>query len=259
MSISFNNSVANIVGTPGAASGVFADRPNAADVAEGTLYFATDTVEIYQVVAAAWVNYSGGGGVPGAANGISYDGLNYVLGGVGSPLIYDTTINADNHSFTLDEIKVLNFSSFNLTKFTLFDDIIKTQYGVNDIGLNLDFENDIFWLGDYAFNNNGTVLKIDNQNQRIFLNAYTGFGYYSDNVSKELIIGDYLQNNNGTRIEINDNTQKINFYSNASKYNFATMPAYTGNAAALAAGLVVGDLYRHSGAGESQDQLRIVH
>jgi len=85
MSIIVNNGVQNILGTPGAISGVFADRPAAIDIAPGTLYFATDTAAIYQVVAGAWILYTGGGGggsvnsVTGTAPIASSGGANPVI------------------------------------------------------------------------------------------------------------------------------------------------------------------------------------
>lgn len=62
MAITVNNGVQNILGTPGSISDVIANRPAAADLADGTLFFAIDTLAIYQTVSGAWVNYSGGGG-----------------------------------------------------------------------------------------------------------------------------------------------------------------------------------------------------
>jgi len=62
MAILINNGVQNILGTPGAISGVFSDRPAAPNLAEGTLYFSTDTTTIYQVDNGVWIVYSGGGG-----------------------------------------------------------------------------------------------------------------------------------------------------------------------------------------------------
>lgn len=43
------------------------------------------------------------------------------------------------------------------------------------------------------------------------------------------------------------------------RYNLINIPVYVNNAAALAAGLIVGDLYRHDNPLEAGDQLRIVH
>jgi hypothetical protein len=85
MSIIVNNGVQNILGTPGAISGVFADRPSATGVADGTLYFSTDTTAIYQAVSGAWILYTGGGGggsvnsVTGTAPIASSGGANPVI------------------------------------------------------------------------------------------------------------------------------------------------------------------------------------
>jgi len=62
MGILLNNSVVNVIGTPAAITDVFANRPAAADIADGSLFFANDTLAIYQVVAGVWQNYAGGGG-----------------------------------------------------------------------------------------------------------------------------------------------------------------------------------------------------
>lgn len=64
MSIQINNGVTNVNGTPGAITGLIADRPSANDLPNGTLYFAKDELKIYQVatdVTKDWILYSGGG------------------------------------------------------------------------------------------------------------------------------------------------------------------------------------------------------
>jgi hypothetical protein len=353
MPITFNNGIANIVGTPGAASGVFADRPNAADVADGTLYFATDTIAIYQAVAGSWVNYSGGGGGSTGINGLN--GTTNI--GLGGTLSNDTSIDCANFDLSIFNLKILSLLSTNGTGFFLVDNqiytinpsannygllidfatnvvvlgdptniltlfqinsgnsfisssnagqevglkldfanntyqfgdfnsdsflninstyillfksnaginiqsgLINTKYAGNEIGLYLDFANAIYNFGDYANNLNGTTFVIDDfsniictrnslaSNEGIFINMSNHTYYF----------GDIDITNNGTTLTIDDNNQKIKFKNTAGSYNFSNMPAYANNTAALAAGLVVGDLYRHNGIGESQDQLRIVH
>jgi hypothetical protein len=343
MPITFNNGVANIVGTPGAASGVFSNRPNAADVADGTLYFSTDTVAIYQAVAGSWVNYSGGGGGSTGVNGLN--GTTNI--GLGGTFLNDTSIDCLNFELSIFNIKILSLTSTNNTKFTLFDDFIKTQYVGNDIGLKLDFANNNFYLGDFdnivsgiyikidennqnirTYTNNGreglnldigssqyclgdwdqvttngNAIIIDNLNNNIFTrdindqkglkfnftnNTYQFGDFNGQNQQTAFIINDANQIikttsannewgvkldfanyqysfgnnsglNNSTHILIDDNNPKINFVNDSGFYNLKNMPAYTDNADALANGLVVGDLYRHAGVLESQDQLRIVH
>lgn len=47
-------------------TGLAADRPTAADVLPGTLYFSTDTAVLERSDGSTWSSYSGGGGAPGA-------------------------------------------------------------------------------------------------------------------------------------------------------------------------------------------------
>lgn len=46
---------------------------------------------------------------------------------------------------------------------------IKTSYLGNGIGISLEFANNIFYLGDYDNNINGTVLAVDDANQKLIL------------------------------------------------------------------------------------------
>jgi hypothetical protein len=343
MPITFNNGVANIVGTPGVISGVFADQPNAADVADGTLYFSTDTIAIYQAVAGSWVNYSGGGGGSTGINGLN--GTTNI--GLGGTLLNDTFIACANFDLSIYNLKILSLLSSNGTGFFLVDNqiytinpsgltyglfidfatnltilgdinlnttifqidsgnnIIESRFNTLPVGIQLNFVNKIYSFGDYNYttNNGGSFiindfqntiltkwvgqeagLKIDFNTQEYYLGDHTytaGNGLFiqlSDgsrfiktfdgNVNKGLKLhfannlyqfGDFIGSNNNTYIEIDDANQKIKLKNTAGSYNFSNIPAYTGNAAALAAGLIVGDIYRHNGLGESQDQLRIVH
>ena len=436
MAILINNGVQNIVGTPGAISGVFGDRPAAPDLAEGTLYFSTDTAAIYQAVAGLWVNYAGGGG-GGSSTGIN--GLNGTTNiGLGGTLNTNTIIDADNFSFDITNIKtsilstlngnainiqdgiagvrtlidndekgllvfgdrvllgdyingILNFNvetdtstiftnyslqgtngfildfangQYKLGDFqnvvggsTILVDapnaIINTFYNNTQIGIKLDFANNaytfgsvlargsnfvvdnfngyiytknpinqitglnldmiggVFEIGDLVgnnkinFNNNGEIrigvtnlistyhsndnieigLRLDFANNQYFFGDFFGRTAYGisfkidDNNGFATFIsqgsfesglklnfanhiyklGDLNENYQNTFLQIDDENQKVIINSDAGKYNFSNMPAYADNAAALAAGLVVGDLYRHDGLLESQDQLRIVH
>lgn len=65
--------------------GLAADRPAAADVLPGTLYFSTNTLVLERSDGVAWANYSPSGGTPGVQGGIGPSGLdgevvdNYLL------------------------------------------------------------------------------------------------------------------------------------------------------------------------------------
>jgi len=120
-------------------------------------------------------------------------------------------------------------------QFNLSTGKITSFYNFNPSGLDLDLINGIFLLG-------------------------LGVSGISINDGLRIVkIGDSLGNGNGNFIEVNDSLETIKLKTANGNYNFANIQAYTDNADAIANGLSVGDLYRHSGLGESQDQLRIVH
>tara|TARA_R110000868_G_scaffold36279_4_gene128928 strand:- start:2013 stop:3350 length:1338 start_codon:yes stop_codon:yes gene_type:complete len=189
--------------------------------------------------------------------------------------------------FIGDHKTYLNIQGINNFIFTVADDV--------ENGLRLDFTNGNFVLGDYATENyylamntsalafikdadyegilintaqrfykfgnitsaNQTFLFIDDGNAFVnfnYLNNPTGLQF--DYASRKYNFGGF--NDNLTYIEIDDGGQYMNFRNAAGKYNFGDMPSYADNAAALAAGLVVGDLYRGSGLG-FDDFLHIVH
>ena len=62
MAIVITNAVTNNKNTPGALTGLMADRP--ASAPNGTIYIATDTQDIfsYDVLTTSWINVSNGGG-----------------------------------------------------------------------------------------------------------------------------------------------------------------------------------------------------
>jgi len=189
MAISINNGVANIVGTPGAISGVFSNRPAAADVAEGTLYFSTDTAAIYQVVSGSWIIYTGGGG--------GTPGIDDVLA-VGQFFSNDRVINVDNFEFLIENIKLFNLKDTSVnTEFKFSQNQI--QFFSNSLGFQTDNGVEVT-IGDLSIVN-GFVLKFDNTNQRLSIirqTAYNGLdidfgaGYYQfgdyDNLSGNVSI-----------------------------------------------------------------------
>lgn len=173
---------------------------------------------------------------------------------------------------------------------------ISTSYNGSIIGLSLDFANNNYYLGNtlsasYIFvsptsiqfgewNNgtnclnasindgglslgdiagviNGTYLQIDAVNSLI-KTSYQGndIGLKLDFNNGFYKLGDYFGLVNNTKIILDDGLQRINLESGLGLYNFANIPVYANNAAALAGGLIVGDIYRHSGG--TGEQLHIV-
>jgi hypothetical protein len=217
MAISFNNSIANIVGTPGAASGLFSNRPNAADVAEGTLYFSTDTFEIYQVVTSGWANYTNGGSTPTlqqvvtAGNTIVNSSI--ISSGISTSLQIDSDIiyiqdSNTSAQYSFDNINYTNVTSNNTVKldFTI-DSIFKTLYNGSGKGFLLDFASNVFTFGDHGNTNNGTIFQIDDNStiiKTIFNTNDKGFKLdFSSNV---FIFGD-----NSIGVNLDFNIQKYRF------------------------------------------------
>jgi len=179
MAILINNGVQNILGTPGAISGVFSDRPAAPDLAEGTLYFSTDTATIYQTVLGVWVTYAGGGG--GSSVGIN--GLNGTATiGLGGTLLNATAIDAASFELDFNNVKVFTVVDDKVfpTAINFGDGIFQTTYTNAVTGIKLDFNAKNFYFGDF-YNNKGLLLTSAGS---MFLNAYgsgtqTGTAAYS--------------------------------------------------------------------------------
>jgi hypothetical protein len=221
MAISINNGIANINGTPGAISGVFSDRPAAADVANGTLYFSTDTAEIYQVVSGSWIIYTGGGG--------GTPGIDTVLS-QGQLFTNNRLIDASNFDFTVQNIKILSLKSTNTTELNITDDIIKGNFGGIQFGfLCSTFGTYLFGAIDLGFRTN---LFVDDNLQVIKTNFNSqDYGFYVDFQLQSVRIGDtsnvfntlnlYIDNSNGqifSEILGNPNGIKLDFTNN--NYSF---------------------------------------
>lgn len=193
MSIIVNNGVQNILGTPGAISGVFADRPSATGVADGTLYFATDTTAIYQAVAGSWILYTGGGGgvssVTGTAPIASSGGAN--------PVISISQSGAATNGF----LNSTDWNTFN-----------------NKIGGSGVATRVAFWIGTNQISSN-TNLFWDNTNNRLGIGTATPI--------KTLDVNGIIQTNNGLNVSSNPSFDKTGFYNGI--VNSRYLDVYAGN------------------------------
>jgi len=181
---------------------------------------------------------------------LNYDGGSIQLGNSsfgmqfndGTPVINTTYSGNDiglNLNFANAIYQLGDFNNVNAGTFLKINDnnlSIRTYFGDNEIGLSLNYDNSFYWLGDYNAINNNTYIFVDEGNRILLL-----FG----------------GNSNNTNIQIDDNDAKINFTSQTGSYNFANVPAYANNAAAITGGLSVGDIYRGTTGGG--DTLHIVH
>lgn len=212
-----NNTQANIFKVNGGIADNFANRP----AASGSFYifYSIDTQEIYYDNGAWILIGSGGGG--GGVNIYNSDGTltgNRTLSGANNDLnfadlnIFKTSVGGNdiglNIDFATQTYQLGDFNAINNGNFIKVIDqlsiidlttgiipgqeinflinstnqYIKTRYQGNDIGLNLDFANSEYFLGNYSGNvnshieiisnqtfigNNSTNLKIDNVNDEI--------------------------------------------------------------------------------------------
>ena len=189
MAIIINNGVQNINGTPGAISGIFVDRPAAADVAEGTLYFATDTAAIYQTVSGSWVNYLGGGG--GSQN------LQQTLN-IGNTAIDKSILTSDSGAF-LTNIQVTNSTNAILSR------MAANYVGTQKIGTDNYSYLTIAGTTPYLINHNATANR---ESRFLPTNLYF----------KDLTSGEILTVN--APATINNNT--INFQNASGTLAFLT-------------------------------------
>jgi hypothetical protein len=221
----------------------------------------------------AWENTEGDiifGNLSTFAPTITYVDVNGKLGL--SYLINDTTqqiLNSvdlgNNHGININFANsVYEFGAYdygNGTKFVI-NDYSNVVYFYSSYvsggadGFYMEFATGRYLFGDVSHKFSGIFLECSNGDNSAF------FNYNGDNNGLTLQFADDLYNlgnyiTEDAYINVNASGKKINFISKDGKYNFKNIPAYNDNAAALAAGLVVGDIYRH-GNGDT-DQLNIVH
>jgi hypothetical protein len=205
-----------------------------------------------------------GGGILSATNGLTvYDDTAVGLGGTLSQP--DTIIEGDTR-------------------------VWRTRSFENNQGFNLNFDGEIYQFGilenqagnrTYTRYQDGEILnEIFDSADDIFFNIFHTIGEYEMNCTfldenlynyspLQILAGQSTTLNVRRYDEINDGTATATFQMNFRRnldndalycvYNFANVPIFADNAAALAAGLIVGDIYRHDASSESGDQLRIVH
>jgi hypothetical protein len=215
------NQQANIKNVNGAIADIFANRP----AAESTYYifYSTDTQEIFYDNG-AWILIAGTGG--GGVNIYNSDGT----------LTGNRTLTADNFQLTFKDINVFEINgpllnngrtivfdntsktyqigdidgSFNKTFLEISDinPYIKTCYGSNDIGLKLDFANQLYTLGDPGSFAGGFAFIIDDFNGVITMQSPPGVnGLYFDFANDYYRLGAF-SNVNPTFLEV-DNANQI--------------------------------------------------
>ena len=184
-------------------------------------------------------------------------------------------IDANSNFSKLVSLKtVLLQTNQQSSTFELIDDgtvlLMKSTFIGTETGLLLDFHNNEYKFGDYdnginylsinvAANTSTlygalkTILNSDSGNQTFELSSNntiksTSNGYntglYLDFANNSYVFGSFNAFGNDTAIYVDDAIRRIRFTSNIGGYNFYAMTTYASNAAALIAGLQVGDVYK---------------
>jgi hypothetical protein len=135
---------------------------------------------------------------------IDYNNRNFSLGD------YDGNYNGTN-IFIDDNNKYINFYADPIT--FLIDGLNnRTQfsYNGNEIGLKLDFANDLYSFADFNSVSSGTSFYIDVASSLMYT-KHSGQqeGLFFDFVNDFFQIGDFAGTNNGTHITIHDDNRQI--------------------------------------------------
>jgi len=209
--INFNNSVTDFEQSPGIAANTFANRPAATIVAEGTVYIATDTGNMYRSNGASWVSIGGGGSTPGIDTVLAQNEY----------LTANRSININNYQFKIEDIlnaedllslnyniQILGTSDSNI-KITTATQKIETYFGAVLKGFSLDFGNDIYSIG-------GEEYRIDLDIASEFIQTYTNSVKFGCKLGKDKAeLGDY--ENQTILLELDKLTNTLQTYASSSK------------------------------------------
>lgn len=203
MSILFNTGVVNVKGSPSIITDTFANRPQATSMQMGTIFFSTDTFNIFQVVpfgiTQAWATMGGGGGGTQNLDNVLYQGGTFTndrlsnLGGYGWELYnfnYFELQNINNQLWRFTDTSLKYYNSTNTNTF-----------------FSLNYTTGEFAMGDFGGTINGTHMNIDVANSRIYFapNGYMSFL----NEQGKCTLGDGFNLSNGLKFIADVNTQSI--------------------------------------------------
>lgn len=141
-----------------------------------------------------------------------------------------------------DSNQFINFAANSSLLFLIdgLNQVTKTAFNGNDIGLKLDFGFKVYQLGDFNFVNNNTAFYVNDSNETIYTSnqgAQNGIlldflngTYYFGNINgkNQLVfelnrfstLGDYLGNGNSSTITIDDQLKTIFLYTNGNNTTF---------------------------------------
>lgn len=203
MSILINNSVINRKGTPSIITDTFANRPLATSLQLGTIFFSSNTNNIYQVEpfgsTQAWAVMGGGGGGSQNLDNVLYQGGLFTN---------DRSSNLGGYGW-----EIYNFNYFELQNINnqlwRFTDTSLNYY--NSVGTNtffsLNYTTGQFAMGDFGGTINGTHMNINVPSNNIYF-APAGNGFLIIQ-NGSCTIGDFNNVLNTTKLNVDDNNRLI--------------------------------------------------
>lgn len=195
MAIQIFNGVTNINGTPGVVTNTLANRPTATVYAEGTLYFCSDTSDIFQVINGNWKACGGG-------TGITPDWQSTLV--VSSVLSQNNIIDCNNYTFKFD----------NVSNFTIAGNVLSVGSATTEY-FNVNSSSGSVTIGNSVTENNLQLTKVSGD---YVLSAYTAGGdqnYITINPgTQDYYFGDYLGTGFQSYIWIDDTHKNIEIHSN---------------------------------------------
>lgn len=204
MSILFNTGVINVKGTPSIITDTFANRPQATSMQMGTIFFSTDTFNIFQVVpfgsTQAWAVMGGGGGGTQNLDNVLYQGGTFTN---------DRLSDLNNYGWELYNFSYFNLRNLNNNQWNFTDASLK-YYNTDNINtfFSINYTNGEFAMGDFGGTINGTHMNIDVPFNRIY---FAPAGYLSALFTPhEAILGDGFNSLNSTIFRVHDIDKLVN-------------------------------------------------
>ena len=200
--MNITNSIVNNIGTPGAYTNTFSNRPGASVVPTGTLYFSNDTNVLYQSTGSTWINYSGSATTPTlqqvlTAGNTATDNI-YLTNAGNAFRLYTSNINNQTY-FTYEVLGSAGTNNGFISFYQAQGNEIRTgdssQAGGFYQGMRLDFDFSQYYLGDWNNFQNGTKIVIDDvtneitlQQDNLFLNGAITSGTSTGNSGQHLVL-----------------------------------------------------------------------
>lgn len=278
--IKIENAITNNKGTPGVITDLIANLPTVAPA--GTIFIATDTAEIYTyILITGWVLIGSGSG-GGSQDLQQVCNVGFVTdtfitieqnGTQSKMIVYGNSGIDDRRSAlaadTLEDSGFLELENKNSANAKILNNngVSDERFELPDLG----GSGGTLYTKEQLPNGANSILFTDNTGEVVIGNGLqyneinenfiiqksdgTDTAFYIDILSRIYSLGDIGSVGAGTRMIINDTTQLISFIASIlqinATLNLSNVQEFANNAAAITGGLVVGDIYQTTVAGDA--------